>query len=283
MLRGRGCLPLPVATASMATASSSSGSGEFRVITSGLSLAEAGGTDNRAAGQRSARSGPGRPLCRSIGQLGDQHHIPRAKTSSTHTTLQIRRQSRRSGRAVPGPNMRIARDVCRRSGISSICARRYAAEMEFSEVVRRRRMVRHYDPAREVSRDQLQRVAAAAQKAPSAGFSQGQRIVIVTDQARRERIAAISDEPGYVAAGFDPWISHAPALFIPTVSEQIYHRRYQEPDKLEDDGTEIDWPIPYWWTDVGATALLIHQAAINEGLVAGFLGLEDYSELKEYL
>jgi len=155
--------------------------------------------------------------------------------------------------------------------------------MEFSEVVRRRRMVRNYDPAREVSRDQLQRIGVAAQKAPSAGFSQGQRIVIVTDQARRERIAAISDEPGYVAAGFDPWISHAPALFIPTVSEQIYHRRYQEPDKLEDDGTEIDWPIPYWWTDVGATALLIHQAAINEGLVAGFLGLEDYSELKEYL
>jgi nitroreductase len=155
--------------------------------------------------------------------------------------------------------------------------------MEFSEVVRRRRMVRNYDPDKPVERAQLERIAAAAQRAPSAGFSQGQRIVVVTDPARRQRVAEICDEPAYVAAGFDQWISRAPALFIPTVSEQIYHARYQEPDKIQDDGTEIDWPIPYWWTDIGATALLIHQAAINEGLAAGFLGLADYTTLKAYL
>jgi nitroreductase len=155
--------------------------------------------------------------------------------------------------------------------------------MEFSEVVRRRRMVRNYDPAKPVSRESLQRIAAAAQRAPSAGFSQGQRVVIVTEPARRQRIANICHEPDYVAAGFDPWVSRAPGLLIPTVSEQIYHARYQEPDKLQDDGTEIDWPIPYWYTDVGATALLIHLAAIDEGLAAGFLGLADYSELKAEL
>src|SRR4051794_15080650 len=126
--------------------------------------------------------------------------------------------------------------------------------MEFDEVVRRRRMVRNYDPERAVSREQLERIAAVAQHAPSAGFSQGQRLVIVTDPARRARVAEICDEPAYTAAGFDAWISHAPAIFIPTVSEQIYHRRYQEPDKIEDDGSEIDWPIPYWYTDIGATA-----------------------------
>lgn len=155
--------------------------------------------------------------------------------------------------------------------------------MDFAEVVRKRRMVRNYDASRPVARDVLERIAAAAQRAPSAGFAQGQRIVIVTDPERRARIAEICDEPEYVAAGFDPWVSRAPALFIPTVSEEIYHRRYQEPDKLQDDGTEIDWPVPYWWTDIGATALLIHQAAIAEGLAAGFLGLEDYAELKAYL
>ena len=155
--------------------------------------------------------------------------------------------------------------------------------MEFEEVVRKRRMVRNYDPDRPVTRQQLERIATLAQKAPSAGFSQGQRLVIVTDPDRRREIAQICDEPAYVAAGFDEWISHAPALFIPMVSEQIYHRRYQEPDKIQDDGTEIDWPIPYWWTDVGATALLIHQAAIDEGMAAGFLGLEDYTKLKAYV
>jgi nitroreductase len=160
---------------------------------------------------------------------------------------------------------------------------RYPRAMEFEEVVRKRRMVRNYDPDKPVSHEQLERIAELAQKAPSAGFSQGQRIVIVTEPERRKRVAEICDEPAYVAAGFDEWISHAPALFIPTVSDQIYHRRYQEADKIQDDGTEINWPIPYWWTDVGATALLMHLAAIDEGMACGFLGLEDYTELKTYL
>ena len=79
------------------------------------------------------------------------------------------------------------------------------------------------------------------------------------------------------------WISRAPALFIPTVSEQIYHSRYQESDKIQDDGTEINWPIPYWYVDVGATVMLILLAAVDEGLAAGFLGLADYTALKEEL
>jgi nitroreductase len=155
--------------------------------------------------------------------------------------------------------------------------------MEFSEVVRRRRMVRNYDPDRPVTREQLERIAAAAQRAPSAGFSQGQRLVVVTDPDVRRRIAAMAHEPDFVAAGFDPWVSRAQALNVPCVSEAIYHRRYQEPDKLQEDGTEIDWPFPYWYMDIGATALLVHQAAINEGLAAGYLGLADYSDLKSLL
>src|SRR3954470_11761897 len=121
--------------------------------------------------------------------------------------------------------------------------------MEFTEVLRRRRMVRNYDPDKSVSRDALERIAAAAQRAPSAGFSQGQRLVIVTEPARRQRVADICHEPDYVAAGFDPSVSRAPVLFIQTVSEEIYHDRYREQDKLQDDGTEINWPIPYWYTD----------------------------------
>lgn len=155
--------------------------------------------------------------------------------------------------------------------------------MEFSEVVRKRRMVRNYDSSKPVSHESLERIAATAQRAPSAGFSQGQRLVVVTDPDVRRRIADIAHEPDYVAAGFDPWVSRAPALIVPCVSEAIYHRRYQESDKLNDDGTEIDWPIPYWYMDIGATALLVHQAAINEDLAAGFLGLADYTELKDLL
>ena len=155
--------------------------------------------------------------------------------------------------------------------------------MEFGEIVRRRRMVRNYDPDQPVAHEALERIAAAAQRAPSAGFSQGQRLVIITDPKRREQIARLCLEDDYVAAGYDRWISRAPAIFIPTVSEAIYHRRYQEPDKIQDDGSEIYWPIPYWYVDVGATMMLILLAAIDEGLAAGFLGLADYAGLKEEL
>lgn len=155
--------------------------------------------------------------------------------------------------------------------------------MEFSDVVRRRRMVRNYDPNGPVARESLERIAAAAQRAPSAGFSQGQRLVVVTDPERRRRIADICEEPDYVGAGFDPWVSRAPALFVPCVSEAIYHARYQEPDKIRDDGTEIDWPIPYWWVDVGATVMLILLAAIEEGLAAGFLGTHRTADLQAEL
>ena len=101
----------------------------------------------------------------------------------------------------------------------------------------------------------------------------------MTDPERRRRIAQICDEAEYVESGFDPWISRAPALFIPCVSEEIYHARYQEPDKINPDGTETDWPVPYWFVDVGCTVMLILLAAVNEGLAAGFLGTHRMGDL----
>jgi FMN reductase [NAD(P)H] len=155
--------------------------------------------------------------------------------------------------------------------------------MELSEVLRRRRMVRNYDPDKPVSREALERIAAAAQHAPSAGFSQGQRLVIVTDADKQRAIAEICDEPWYVGAGFDPWVSRAPALIIPCVSEAIYHARYNEPDKRPPGEPETEWPIPYWWIDIGATWMLILLAAVDEGLAAGFIGTERVTDLQSEL
>src|SRR5207344_1370832 len=127
--------------------------------------------------------------------------------------------------------------------------------MEFAEVLRRRRMVRQF-AEEPVERAVLERIAAAARRAPSAGNSQGQRLVVVTDPALRRRVAAACAEDEYGALGFGRWISGCAAQFVPCVSEQIYHERYREPDKVDDDGDEIEWPVPYWWLDIGATALL---------------------------
>ncbi len=154
--------------------------------------------------------------------------------------------------------------------------------MEFSEVIRRRRMVRNYLDF-PVEAEAVDRILEAGVRAPSAGFAQGQSFVVVTETSRRLRIAELAGEPAYVEKGFDPWISRAPVHIVVCVSEAAYHARYQEPDKVNEDGTEIDWPVPYWWVDAGASMMAILLAAVDEGLAAGFLGVQSFEGLAEFL
>jgi hypothetical protein len=69
----------------------------------------------------------------------------------------------------------------------------YSHLMEFREILERRRMVRAYDPT-PVPHDTLERIAGTVRRAPSAGFSQGQRLVVVTAAERRKAIAEASGE-----------------------------------------------------------------------------------------
>jgi FMN reductase [NAD(P)H] len=144
--------------------------------------------------------------------------------------------------------------------------------MEFAEVVMKRRTVRRFEEGG-VDHEVIERIARLAQRTPSAGFSQGQRLVVVTDPARRREVARIYGEDEYEPM-FGRWVSECAAQFIPCVSEEIYHRRYREPDKVDDAGREIEWPIPYWWVDIGATMQNIMLAAVNEGLGCGFIGAD---------
>jgi nitroreductase len=155
--------------------------------------------------------------------------------------------------------------------------------MDFVEVVMKRRAVRRFEDGG-VDREVIGRIARLAQRTPSAGFSQGQRLVVVTDPEHRREVARIYGEDEYVA-DFGPWVSQCAAQFIPCVSEAIYHRRYEEADKLDESGREIDWPIPYWWVDVGATMQNVMLAAVNEGLGCGFIGsaADGIGALKRYL
>ena len=115
--------------------------------------------------------------------------------------------------------------------------------MDFYEVVQKRRMVRNFtDEA--VAPAAVERILDAARRGPSAGFTQGQDFVVVTDPDKRARIAELCHEANYVEAGFDPFISRAPVLVIPCTNENAYHRRYQEPDKVDEEGEEIEWPVP---------------------------------------
>jgi nitroreductase len=144
--------------------------------------------------------------------------------------------------------------------------------MELEDVVRRRRMVRSYDPDRPVVRELLQRLLAAAVRAPSAGFTQGWDFVVLTEEADRGRFWAASAEPGEP----DPWLRGmrtAPALVLCLSDPQRYLDRYAEPDKGWTDRDPARWPIPYWDVDTGMAALLILLTAVDEGLAGCFFGV----------
>jgi FMN reductase [NAD(P)H] len=157
--------------------------------------------------------------------------------------------------------------------------------MDLREILRRRRMVRAYEPE-PISRETIERIVGTVRRAPSAGFSQGQRLVVVTDAGTRQRIADILEEVSPAprsAATLEQWLN-APVLIVVAVREDDYHDRYRKSDKLI-DGAEIEWPIPYWHFDAGAAAMLILLAAIDEGYAAGLFGVfvEAIKPFKELL
>ncbi len=140
-------------------------------------------------------------------------------------------------------------------------------------------MVRAYG-AETVPRETVERICRTIRRAPSGGFSQGARLLVVTDEATRKRLAELADEGDYV----DAWISRAPVHVVVLTREEDYHERYRQPDKLR-GGREIAWPAPYWYVDAGAAFMLLLLAAIDEGLVAGTYGVlgEQVHPLKDLL
>lgn len=149
--------------------------------------------------------------------------------------------------------------------------------MEFRDVLRRRRMVRRFDPDRPVPPSALQAVLYAAQRAPSAGFSQGWDFVVLVEAADRQRFWDATRDPDRLeAAPADRWlagVSAAPVLVLCLSDPDTYLDRYAEPDKGWADRDPARWPVPYWDVDTGMAAMLMLLAAVDQGLGALFFGV----------
>ena len=144
--------------------------------------------------------------------------------------------------------------------------------MEFSEVVRRRRMVRNYDPDRPVPPQIRERILENGLRAPSGGFSQGWAFLTLEgdDRDRYWDIAAENPDEKYVE-----WITglrRAPLLIFAFAHKDAYLDRYTEPDKGWTDRDEGHWTAPYWYVDTGMAALLMLQTVVDEGLGACLFG-----------
>ena len=145
--------------------------------------------------------------------------------------------------------------------------------MEFTEVVRARRMVRRYDPDRLVPREVVERCLANAVRSPSAGFSQGWDFVVLAEGGERDAFwAATTDADGPPDRWLDG-IRKAPVLVLCLSHKDAYLDRYAAPDKGWTDRDEARWPVPYWHVDTGMASLLILLTATDEGLGSLFFGV----------
>jgi nitroreductase len=152
--------------------------------------------------------------------------------------------------------------------------------MDFAEVVRKRRSIRKFGPE-PVEQAALERILDAGTRGPTAGYSQGQSYILVTDSAIIQQLMDEMDRqehdllgvPQSAEAETEPPAFGAPVLIIACTNEADYHRRYQRPDKLLPNGSEIPWPVPYWYVDSGCGIMLTLLAAVNEDLAACLIGV----------
>ncbi len=153
------------------------------------------------------------------------------------------------------------------------------ATLEFQDVVRRRRMVRSFED-RPIPPAVAERIVANAQRAPSAGFSQGWAFLVLEG---KEETARYWDAlwPLERRAEFGwPDMFNAPLLIVCLSHKRHYLQRYAEPDKGWTDMDERRWPVPYWDIDTGMAALLMLLTAVDAGLGAVFFGVPDQARLR---
>lgn len=133
--------------------------------------------------------------------------------------------------------------------------------MEFSEVIAKRRSVRHLNAKLTVSDEDTQALLEAAASAPSAGNIQPWRFFVVRTAEARERLAA---------ALHQRWAAAAPLVIVVAVDPRPCAARYG-------DRGEFLYSIQ----DTAAAVENILLAAVDRGLAACWIGAFDEAAVGE--
>jgi nitroreductase len=148
--------------------------------------------------------------------------------------------------------------------------------MEFETVIRKRRMTRQFSPD-PLPAALLDELLSAGTRAPSAGFTQGIDLVVLTSAEARSRFWQVSTDETWrqrdeSAAG----LLAAPAIVVPVADPDAYAKRYHDDDKATSTlfARDVDaWPVPYWLVDAAYASMLVLLAATANGLGALFFQL----------
>jgi nitroreductase len=151
--------------------------------------------------------------------------------------------------------------------------------VEFQDAVRKRKMVRSFED-RPIPKEIVERILANAQRAPSAGFSQGWAFLVHEGPEQTSRYwDTLWPEDRRAEFGW-PHMFRAPLLITCLSDKETYLRRYAMPDKGWTDRDEKRWPVPYWDIDTGMAAMLILLTAVDAGLGAVFFGIFDQAKFR---
>ena len=146
--------------------------------------------------------------------------------------------------------------------------------MHFQELIKRRRTHRSFSE-KPIEPDRISRILYASTRGPSAGFTQGTRILVLSSAESRNRFwNAVATTEWRTKNGAGADLANAPVIVIVFENRQAYLDRYSEPDKAyAQHSCERDFPAPFWTIDAAFSAMLIQLAAVDEGLGYLFFGL----------
>jgi nitroreductase len=133
--------------------------------------------------------------------------------------------------------------------------------MEFSEVITKRRSVRHFNTKLAVSDEDIQALLDAAVTAPTAGNIQPWRFFVVRSAEARERLAASLAQR---------WAAAAPVVIVVAVDPRPCAARYS------DRGEYL-----YSLQDTAAAVQTILLAAVDRGLASCWIGAFDERAVAE--
>jgi nitroreductase len=142
--------------------------------------------------------------------------------------------------------------------------------VELREVVRRRRMVRRFDP-RPLPAETLERILRSATRAPSAGFSQGLDLLVLEGPEAVRGFWRATTDPRF---GKPYSTAEPPVIVLVLADKQAYLDRYAAADKagLGMD-VEAGWPVPYWDMDAAMAVMLMLLTAVDEAVGAWWFGV----------
>lgn len=126
-----------------------------------------------------------------------------------------------------------------------------------------------------VAPESLERILDLANRAPSAGNSQGWHFVVLEGPAQTRRFWDVTLPPERRAEFRWPALLSAPVLVLPLADADRYVARYAEPDKAATglgEGAGA-WPVPYWVVDTSFATMTLLHAVVDEGLGALFFGI----------